>query len=127
MNPTLAALVATAVASPLGVWHGRFQIKAPAPPANASADERARYAKGLATMNAARFDLTINADHTYAVQAVHFMMAGSSHSKGTWTQKGLTLVLTEVPKNKPQTFQLDSAGKTLTTAFNQAVRIVFTR
>ena len=123
---TLALLVVGAslslAQSPVGAWKGKLNIKLPAPKPDATAQQKAEYAKAKAQLAKAVFNLSLKANKTWSLKASGVPMGpNGGEQTGTWALNGKTVTLTGNPNPKnpnftppPQNANLSADGKTLT-------------
>ena len=127
-----AALLATFAIDPVGAWTGKLQLKLPRLPPNLPPDRRALAARAAEKIKSGRIDLTLRADHSFAVRIVNLPSMGPSDTRGAWSQRGRTVTLHDsTPGIEPQNFVLSADGRTMSypiqNAFGAQGRLVFSR
>lgn len=116
-------------ASPVGVWKGKIQFKAPNLPATMNPQQKAMVQQQLAMVQKMQIVLNIKANKTFTA-SVSGGPAGANQKQqnGTWTQNGNNLVMTDAKSKTAQTFALSANGKTLSFDMPGGQgKIVFTR
>lgn len=121
---------------PTGTWKGKLNIKFPAMPANAPAEQKAQMQKMQAQLQKAVLTLVMKKDKTYSLKSSSEMMSGrpNNEQKGKWSVKGNTVTLSSSSKGPngqgapDQAATLSKDGKTMTILIpNGAGSVVFKR